>query len=960
MSSQLLERRSELARIESALADARAGRGTFVVVEGPAGIGKTAVLTAARSAAADSGMRVLRSRGTELEHEFAFGVVRQLFEPLLAEAGEPERTELLHAAAGVAAGLLGLPGGAAPDSSTSSGVDPSFAILHGLYWLCANLAATGPLCLVVDDAQWADAPSLRFLAFLLTRLEELDVALVVAARPRETGTDAALLATVAADPSAEVIRLPPLTRTAVAQFVESSLPGVPDPSFVDACLRATRGTPFLMRELMDGLREGGIPSSADGARDVERIGARTIGRSIRLRLGRLPEPAGRVARALAILEQSELHLAARFTGLGEVETEAAVELLATAGILDSGRPLAFSHPIVRASLYGELSAAERAQGHLRAARLLAEEPGARERVAQHLLASEPSGDRWVFERLVEAGYAAARNGAPESAALFLRRALTEPPPPAAHQSLLLALGKAEESAGLEGWPEHLRRAVEAAPNAVEAAEATRVLASALNRSQRFAEAVEVLDRAAAALGTQDEQLALQLEAAAVVVGMNDLLVSPTVALRRSALRDRAVSDPAMPHEALAAAALISILMNEPADVGASLANRALLVGESGLSASTFARTALSLLWAERYDQVQPLLDASIAHARVTGDSGRLAVGLGARGWLALRRGDLISGGGDARTAFAATELPAPPIYRLLNGGLLVGAHVALGELDEAEAVLAAFGDAVESGSLTATVLKFARAELRFEQGRLTEALDDFLGVGSRLTRALVTSPGYLPWRSGAALVQLALGDRQHAGRLAEEELELARKFGMPRALGVSSRVAGIVAGGDRGEQLLREAVDSFERCDVGLERARALTDLGAMLRRRNRRTEARELLREALDVAHRGGATLLAARAETELRATGARPRRVMLAGLDSLTASERRIAEYASEGLTNREIAQTLFITTRTVEGHLTSIFRKLQLSSRNELHAVLATGAPVSVIEGVAITNTRFPSRR
>jgi DNA-binding CsgD family transcriptional regulator len=142
--------------------------------------------------------------------------------------------------------------------------------------------------------------------------------------------------------------------------------------------------------------------------------------------------------------------------------------------------------------------------------------------------------------------------------------------------------------------------------------------------------------------------------------------------------------------------------------------------------------------------------------------------------------------------------------------------------------------------------------------------------------------------------------------------------------------------------LLREAVDAFERCDVGLERARTLTDLGAMLRRRNRRTEAREMLREALDVAHRGSATLLAARAETELRATGARPRRVMLAGLDSLTASERRIAEYASDGLTNREIAQTLFITTRTVEGHLTSIFRKLHLSSRNELGAILA--APVS----------------
>jgi predicted ATPase len=158
---QLLERSEELARIESMLAAARSGQGTFVVVEGPAGIGKTALLTAARTAATEGGMRVLRARGTELERDFAFGVVRQLFEPPLAEASELERAELLQAAAGVAAGLLGLPGAPAAVGPPASSVDPSFAILHGLYWLCANLAAQCPLCLVVDDVHWADAASLR-------------------------------------------------------------------------------------------------------------------------------------------------------------------------------------------------------------------------------------------------------------------------------------------------------------------------------------------------------------------------------------------------------------------------------------------------------------------------------------------------------------------------------------------------------------------------------------------------------------------------------------------------------------------------------------------------------------------------------------------------------------------------------------------------------------------------------
>ena len=195
----LLERHEELARIESALEDARSGRGRFLVIEGPAGIGKTALLASARVSAAEQGMLVLRSRGTELERDFAFGVVRQLFESPLANASELERADLLQSSAGVAAGILALPGAPAAEGLASES-DPSFAILHGLYWLCSNLAAASPLCIVVDDAHWADASSLRYLAFLLPRLEELDVTLVLATRPCDAGTDPELLASVATDP----------------------------------------------------------------------------------------------------------------------------------------------------------------------------------------------------------------------------------------------------------------------------------------------------------------------------------------------------------------------------------------------------------------------------------------------------------------------------------------------------------------------------------------------------------------------------------------------------------------------------------------------------------------------------------------------------------------------------------------------------------------------------------------
>jgi DNA-binding CsgD family transcriptional regulator len=243
------------------------------------------------------------------------------------------------------------------------------------------------------------------------------------------------------------------------------------------------------------------------------------------------------------------------------------------------------------------------------------------------------------------------------------------------------------------------------------------------------------------------------------------------------------------------------------------------------------------------------------------------------------------------------------------------------------------------------VLRHARGRLRLAQRRFDEALADFIASGDVATRTQAPSPSYLPWRSDAALAQLALGAPDSARGLSEEELELARSFGAPRALGVALRAAGLAAGGRRAELLLREAIEVLDGPDTQLEQARSRADLGALLRRGNRRAEARELLREALDTAHRAGARPLADRAETELRATGARPRRVLLTGLQSLTASERRIAELAAEGHTNREIAQTLFVTARTVEGHLTNVFHKLDVKARTELPTALATATPTAL---------------
>jgi DNA-binding CsgD family transcriptional regulator len=195
----------------------------------------------------------------------------------------------------------------------------------------------------------------------------------------------------------------------------------------------------------------------------------------------------------------------------------------------------------------------------------------------------------------------------------------------------------------------------------------------------------------------------------------------------------------------------------------------------------------------------------------------------------------------------------------------------------------------------------------------------------------------VPWRSSAAESLARLGDRNRATALADEEVELARGWGAQRAIGVALRAAGMIRNGAHGIELLRQAAEILESSPAPLEHARALCELGAALRRAGHRSEARQKLRSALDLAHRLGGTTVANRARDELTIAGARPRRAATRGRDALTPSELRTAQLAAAGRTNREIAESLFVTLRTVETHLTSSYAKLGITSRRQLAARL-----------------------
>jgi AAA ATPase domain len=418
--ARLLERDKEFLAIDDAIRAASAGDGTAVVLEGPAGIGKTSLLDAARRRAIEAGMTVVASHGAFLESDFAFGVVRQLFTPVIAGASASERRHLLEGAAALAKPVV------APEE-VGPGTPPSHptAVAHGLYWLTANLAERTPVVIAVDDVQWSDPPSLRFLAYLSRRLEGMTALLLVAVRTGDPQVDASLVAELVAGPGVRVIRPTPLTLYGVGEFVRARL-GSAEGTFIEACRTATGGVPFLLEELLGTLEADGVKPTREAAGLIERSGPRTVAQATLLRLGRLSAEAVAVARAIAVLgRQARLDRVAALADVDLDPTGVAVDALIAMDLLAPDHPMRFVHPLVHQAIYEDLHPTARAAAHARVARLLTEEDAALDEVAAHLLLSEPTGRDDVVETLRRAADAALRRGAPQSAAAYLRRAGSE-------------------------------------------------------------------------------------------------------------------------------------------------------------------------------------------------------------------------------------------------------------------------------------------------------------------------------------------------------------------------------------------------------------------------------------------------------------------------------------------------------------------------------------------------------
>jgi class 3 adenylate cyclase/tetratricopeptide (TPR) repeat protein len=931
----LLEREAELAAIHAFVESARGGVGRLLAIEGRPGMGKTRLVAETREAAAAAGMDVLVARGGELEQEFAYGIVRQLFEPALVRADA--RIELLSGAAELASCVFDE---AQLTQAESEDADTSFSILHGLYWLAANAALRRPAVLAIDDLHWADAPSLRWLSYLVRRLEGLPLLVVVGTRPPEQGRETAALTELLADPSAVVVHPGALSLEAATALARTSFGSEPEPEFVQVCHAETGGNPLLLRALLDTLVAEGVEPTAARAASVRAIGPEAVARAVGLRLSRLSAEAAALARALAVLgDGTELAHAAALAGLDNGRAAEAATALGRADLVQPATPLEFVHPVVRAAVYERVPPNERPLEHRRAATVLEACRCAPEQVSAHLMLAPAAGDESVVEMLREAAARALRQGAPDAALGYLERALAEGPAGELRTTVLIELGLAERRLDTAAAAEHLGEAVQGVSDPRLRAEVALEWGRCLMQSNLHRQAVPVYQEAIERLGDTEPELRYRLLGELVSASWWEADLNP-IAVETITSLDVESLEPGLGRDMLASErgyyeARVGADRERSAALARASATRTLL--ESHGAVALFY-TGFTLMVTGNTDEAMRFFADALAVARKRGDLVTIVGLLIFRGRLEIELGDLDAAEADfveAEQIGLLGRMQAALPYHVSTWAEVLAER---GRLDDAEALLA---DAGFAGELPNTAHLFfvrrARGLLHYWRQNFESAAEEFLALGASMDEFYSRNPAFLAWRSLAALALSRLGRKQEAIALALEELELSQAWGAPRTVGMSLRALALVEGGSSGEKLMREAVAVLADSPARLEHARALVDLGSILRRGNRRSDSREYLRKGLELAHRCGAVPLAERAHAELAATGARPRRLVLSGVDALTPSERRVADLAAENLTNKEIAQTLFVTTKTVEVHLSNVYRKLAIASRGQLRDAL-----------------------
>ncbi|WP_308405027.1 AAA family ATPase [Streptomyces sp. B93] len=938
--NRLLERDRELGFVQSALQQAMGGDGAVLAFEGAGGLGKTSLLQSLRVAAQTQGFTVLHARGSELERDFPWTVVRQLFERLLA--ADPTGTGDGAALTGPAALIRTLfdydqdhhSGGLA-----ALGDDELYATVHGLYWLCCNLSARQPLLLVVDDAQWADRFSLHFISYLINRLEGESVLVALAHCPAPSAHDAAqdLIMSARASPLATVARLAPLSEGAAREVLTTQLGTAPHDSVVHRCMEITEGNPLHLTELAKEMALRGLPPTASAVPRLRLLSPTSIAWDIRRSIGRLPEPAVALAQATAVLDTDAApQHSADVAGLDESGADEAAKYLRDAGLLRSGTPYAFHSSVARHVVYADMTAQQRHQAHRRAAASLHAADADPAAVAEHVCRTGPGVPPWAVRVLRSASSQAVHTGQPVTAVRYLRRALAEPTPDPARAHLLAQLGSAELLARDRAAVGHLAEAIHHSRDREVIRAVRPELALALAADGRYPEAVDVARQSCGTDGPQDAVTtrARLIERVLTRMSRGGSRATPAYDLPPGAVRAHAAVEawsrglPVGRVARFAGAAVADGVRLPDQDVELPPVSLAawMLAQCDDLPAAEQVLTRVARQ-ASRHGRLLTATTAESMRARVLLDTGRLA------------EAETV-----ARSVLRdhhATDLT--PVGVPVAAAVLVHCLIETDRPAEAEELLKATGlDGTLPDAAPFVPLRLARGRLSIRLARDEDGLQELLAC-----RALALAEGWLypsattEYLTDAARALAVTGSVRAARALVLEEVNRCRAFGAARPLAVALRTLASVTS-DKGLARLEDADRLLEDVPDTLERARTLVELGSALRRAGHRTQARQPLTAGLELAHGIGAATVAAAARSELRLAGTRLSRVGDGLCTALTPAEERVAQKAAEGLSNKEISRELYVSVKTVEWHLGQVYAKLGIAKRSELPRVLALDGP------------------
>jgi DNA-binding CsgD family transcriptional regulator len=897
-------RRQQCGALDGLLADVRAGRSRALVIRGEPGIGKTALLGYAAETAPD--FRVARAEGVESDMELPFAALHQLCGPLLGRLDRlpgPQRDAL-----GV---TFGLRPGSAPDR---------FLVGLAVLGLLSEVAAERPLLCLIDDAQWLDQASAQVLAFAARRLDAESVALLFGTR----------------DPAGEgdLAGLPGLAVAGLADadaraLLASVIPGRLDERVLDRIIAESGGNPLALLELPHGVTAAelaggfGLPSPLPVAGRIEQ--------SFLWRIAPLPE----VTQRLLLLAAAEptgdpalLWRAADRLGIG---VEAAAPAVAD-GLLAVGARVIFRHPLVRSAIYQAAPIADRCRAHRALAG--ATDPGTDpDRRAWHRAQAAAGPDEDVAAELERsAGRAQARGGLAATAA-FLERAAALTPGPPARAARTLAAAQAAYEAGMPDAAVKLLDSAEAGPlGELERARLERLQAQIAFTRLRGSDAPYLLLRAARRLGPLDAALAREtyLEAlwAAIRAGQSD--DGPTLCeVAEAASAAPPAADPPRPVDLLLDGLVTRSVQGHLTAVPTLERALGALLHEEGLTDTRWLWLGCHIamdLWDD-----QTCRELGARHARLARQAGALTMLPIALSYLAAHHifaGELATAAAlleEADMITAATGNVPMADFSLL---LAAWRGQATSQFDAAVQDAAARGEglAIAGAEFAAAILHNGLGHYPAALAAAQQARDhDELGFGVWVLPELIEAAV----RSGQAEAAAA-GLRQLS-----ERTSLSRS---PWAHGIQVRSRALLTGGPAAEDLYQEAISLIGPSQMTVQLARTHLLYGEWLRRENRRTEARGQLRIAHQMLAGMGADGFAERAARELLATGERVRRRTTDPPAQLTPRETQIGRLAGEGLSNPQIAAQLFMSPRTVEYHLHKIFTKLAVSSRSQLHRILA----------------------